>query len=191
MQSADVQQAVHEEVQSRLAKATADLARKYASGKGGDDESEDGPTGSAYREKQLQDIADRKAKKALKKEKAEDTNSQAAILDEDDDAEDDEEDDADFELRQIREQRLKQLKSTQREKIENIGKGHGQYRMISQDEFLAEVTSSQRVICLFFHRDFPRCEIMHHHLQKLATRHIESKFIKIDAEKALFFVDKV
>ena len=32
---------------------------------------------------------------------------------------------------------------------------------------------------------------MHHHLQKLAYRHVESKFVKIDAEKALFFVDKL
>lgn len=32
---------------------------------------------------------------------------------------------------------------------------------------------------------------MHHHLQILAQRHIEAKFVKINAEKALFFVDKV
>jgi hypothetical protein len=32
---------------------------------------------------------------------------------------------------------------------------------------------------------------MHMHLQKLAKRHIEAKFVKIDAEKTMFFTSKV
>ena len=99
--------------------------------------------------------------------------------------------DEDIELRNIRQQRLRQIKQQQNQKLENIGKGHGQYREIVQDEFLAEVTGSLKVICHFYHRDFPRCEIMNHHLQILAARHIETKFIKINAEKTPFFVDKV
>lgn len=87
--------------------------------------------------------------------------------------------------------RLKQLKSEQQQKLENLGKGHGQYRDITQDEFLNEVTSSTRVICHFYHKDFPRCVIIDHHIQKLAPRHIETKFIKIDAAKTPFFVEKV
>lgn len=83
------------------------------------------------------------------------------------------------------------MKSQSIEKAENLGKGHGQYREINQDEFLAEVTSSQRVICHFYHRDFQRCTIMDHHIAKLAPRHIETKFIKINAEKAPFFVNKL
>jgi len=60
-----------------------------------------------------------------------------------------------------------------------------------QDEFLAEVTGSTKVICHFYHRDFSRSTIMDHHLQRLAQRHIETKFIKINAEKAPFFVEKL
>jgi thioredoxin-like negative regulator of GroEL len=99
--------------------------------------------------------------------------------------------DEDNELRTMREQRLKQLKNAHREKLENIGKGHGQYREIVQDEFLKEVTGSFRVVCQFYHREFPRCAIMDHHLKILSERHIETKFIKIDAEKTPFFVDKL
>jgi thiol-disulfide isomerase/thioredoxin len=102
-----------------------------------------------------------------------------------------EEDDADYELRMLRDARLKEMKKTHKEKVENIGKGHGQYREIAQDEFLAEVTGSARVICHFYHNDFPRCKIMDHHIQKLVGRHIETKFVKINAEKAPFFVEKV
>lgn len=53
------------------------------------------------------------------------------------------------------------------------------------------MTNSDVVICHFYHRDFARCQIMHHHLRKLASQHIEAKFININAEKAPFFVDKL
>mgnify|MGYP001946334092 CR=1 FL=1 len=99
--------------------------------------------------------------------------------------------DDDVELRQLRERRLKEMKRRAEQKLEHIGKGHGQFREIVQDEFLKEVTGSERVICHFYHRDFPRCRIMDMHLEKLAKRHIETKFIKIDADKAPFFVQKL
>ena len=105
---------------------------------------------------------------------------------------DDEDGDGDDEgLRQLRDFRKKQLLMEHEQKLENLGKGHGQYREIIQDEFLSEVTSSNHVICHFYHRDFERCKIMDHHLSILAARHIETKFVRIDAEKALFFVEKV
>lgn len=106
---------------------------------------------------------------------------------------DDEDDDGeeDNELRMIREQRMKQMRKQHNEKIENLGKGHGQYREIVQDQFLTEMTSSDRVICHFYHRDFTRCTIMDHHLQKLVGRHVETKFVKINADKTPFFVDKL
>jgi hypothetical protein len=100
-------------------------------------------------------------------------------------------DDEDNDLRELREARKKKMIVDQQEKLENISKGHGQYREITQDEFLPEVTSSKYVICHFYHRDFPRCTIMDHHLKILSTQHIEAKFIKINAEKAMFFVEKV
>ena len=47
--------------------------------------------------------------------------------------------DEDADLRALREKRLRQIKLDQIEKLENLGKGHGQYREIVQDEFLKEV----------------------------------------------------
>ena len=130
--------------------------------------------------------AKKKAKAA--KKASENSNEQT---NEPDDIDEEEGDDEDNELRQLREQRLRHLKAKQMETLENIGRGHGQYREITQDEFLAEVTSSVHVICHFYHKDFPRCEIMNMHLAKLVQKHIETKFIKINAEKAPFFVEKV
>jgi hypothetical protein len=197
MNSADVQDAVATEVNDRLAKATADLAEKYARGKGGVEDSVSAPTGAAYKEvyaqeqkEQKQKAKENEAKRSAQSQKNQMSASEMDVGNEG--ANEDEDDgDEDYELRRIKEQRLRQIKDSHRTKLENAGKGHGQFREVLQDEFLNEVTSSTTVICQFFHRDFPRCEIMSHHLSKLAPRHIESKFIKINAEKAPFFVEKV
>lgn len=144
----------------------------------------DGPTGAAYREKEAAEKEARRRAREAAQAAAEEERALNAPLGADDG-------DEDYELRLLREARLKQIKDSHREKIDNLSRGHGQYRNITQDEFLAEVTSSQRVICHFYHNDFPRCAIYDHHLSKLAARHVETKFIKIDAAKTPFFVEKV
>ena len=193
MNSADVQDAVATEVNDRLARATADLQEKYARGKGGVEESVTAPTGSAYKEQQAQEAKESAARKESKEAKrsAQSQKNQVAASEMDMGDDDEDEGEEDYELRQIKEARLKQMKNAHREKLENMGKGHGQFLEIVQDEFIANVTSSPVVICMFFHKDFPRCTIMEHHLNKLAQRHIETKFVKINAEKAPFFVEKV
>ncbi|KAG4053989.1 hypothetical protein JG687_00012871 [Phytophthora cactorum] len=95
------------------------------------------------------------------------------------------------ELERIRAARLKQLKNEFEEKQSLMAKGHGEFREISQDEFLKEVTGSPLVAVHFYHRDFERCKIMDMHLAKLARSHIECKFVKLNAEKAPFFVEKL
>lgn len=56
---------------------------------------------------------------------------------------------------------------------------------------MKEVTGSPLVAVHFYHRDFERCKIMDMHLAKLAKSHIECKFLKLNAEKAPFFVEKL
>ena len=188
-----VQGAVADEVNNRLNKATNELVAKYAAGKGGYDNSVEGPTGAAYKQKHMEEQKVKKlAKEAAKKDNDnnEDDSNQAhndESLNEDEEIDKDE----DREIRNIREQRLREIKNNHKTKLENIGKGHGQYREIVQDEFLSEVTASTTVVCHFYHSDFPRCKIFDHHIQRLVERHIETKFIKIDAEKAPFFIQKV
>ena len=58
-------------------------------------------------------------------------------------------------------------------------------------DFLPQVTKTQYVVCAFFHKDFERCKIIDMHLQKIAPQHTETRFIKLDAEKAPFFVEKL
>lgn len=177
--------AMANEVNSRLNKAVGEIQQKYASGKATSDYSENGPTGAAYKAAHAEKLKQQKAAKAAKEEEE----YVPPTIPRDDD--DEEDDDEDYELRRIRRARLQQMKSAKQEVIENKAKGHGQYREIVQDEFLAEVTSSKYTVCHFYHREFPRCTIMNHHLAKLAPQHLETKFIHINAEKAPFFVDKL
>jgi thiol-disulfide isomerase/thioredoxin len=97
----------------------------------------------------------------------------------------------DPELLRIRRQRLEELRANQMKRAENLSKGHGQYRLIHQDEFLPECTGSEWVVAHFFHPEFQRCKIMDHHLQIIAEKNIECKFVRINADKAPFFIHKL
>lgn len=193
MNSSDMQAHVADEVQKRMAKAAEEIGEKYAAGKGGKDVSETGPSGSAYKEAQESNRQERRMQKIeqQKTDNASGTDSVFTKMNQTEDDLDSEGSDDDNELRGIRDKRLKEIRAQERQKVEDRGKGHGQYRHIVQDEFIKEMTSSDRVVCVFYHQDAPICEIMHHHMEKLAQRHIETKFVKIDAAKAIFFVQKL
>jgi thioredoxin-like negative regulator of GroEL len=53
------------------------------------------------------------------------------------------------------------------------------------------VTTSKYVAIHFFHKEFERCKILHHHLDLIAPLHVECKFGQIDAEKCPFFIQKL
>eukprot|EP00906_Rhabdomonas_costata_P023505 RCo033813 len=93
----------------------------------------------------------------------------------------------DQELEALRKRRIAQL----RQEVELKAKGHGQLTEISEPEFLKEVTSSPHVLVHFYHREFEKCKVMDKHLRELAFSMMAVKFLKLDAEKARFFVGKL
>ncbi|BBG95404.1 phosducin-like protein 3 homolog [Prunus dulcis] len=62
---------------------------------------------------------------------------------------------------------------------------------ITEGDFLGEVTGTEKAICHFYHQEFYRCKIMDKHLKTLASKHVDTKFIKLDAENAPFFITKL
>jgi hypothetical protein len=101
-------------------------------------------------------------------------------------------DNDDAELEAIRQRRLHEMRQMQAKTAQQRALGHGEVRTITQDEFLPECTgSSEWVAVHFFHVEFERCKIMDHHLKMIAPRHLSCKFLRLDAEKAPFFVQKV
>ncbi|XP_041018849.1 thioredoxin domain-containing protein PLP3A-like isoform X2 [Juglans microcarpa x Juglans regia] len=97
----------------------------------------------------------------------------------------------DPELEKLHADRFAALKKEAEKREALKRQGHGEYREITEGDFLGEVTSSEKVICHFYHQEFYRCKIMDKHLKSLAPRHIGTKFIKVDAENAPFFIAKL
>jgi thiol-disulfide isomerase/thioredoxin len=206
----DYQKELSDNINERLTKTMNDLKDKHAKGQQELDDPDRAPTGEPYQQayrhamkreamKQAQDEQERqeelmqmqslKQQQELQERKDDDVDDSDG--DDDDDDYDSWLDEDDEELQAIRERRLQEIRTKQMEKAENMAKGHGQYRHISQDDFLPECTSSRHVVIHFFHSEFERCKIMDHHLKMIAEQHTECKFVKIDAEKAPFFVDKL
>jgi thiol-disulfide isomerase/thioredoxin len=206
----DVQQTLAENVNKRLEKAMGELKEKHKNGTNEKDDPDRAPTGTAYREIEQQQQAaaaaarQRKQQKELQEEQDRQDRQQLRVKvqqqiedgveEEDSDDEFDHllDDDNDPILEAIRQKRLAEMKYTQVQRAENLAKGHGQYRTISQDEVLPECTGSSEWVAIhFFHKEFQRCHVIDHHLKQIAARHISCKFLRIDAEKAPFFVSKL
>lgn len=95
-------------------------------------------------------------------------------------------------LERLKERRLEALKKAQKQKQEWISKGHGEYKEIpSERDFFAEVKESKNVVCHFYRDSTFRCKIMDKHLAVLAKKHLETKFIKLNVEKAPFLTERL
>ncbi|XP_056610102.1 thioredoxin domain-containing protein 9 [Triplophysa dalaica] len=96
------------------------------------------------------------------------------------------------ELEQLKERRLESLRKAQKQKQEWISQGHGEYREIpSEKDFFAEVKDSKNVICHFYRDSTFRSKIFDKHLAILAKKHLETKFIKLNVEKAPFLTERL
>ncbi|KAL3140644.1 hypothetical protein ABBQ32_005211 [Trebouxia sp. C0010 RCD-2024] len=94
-------------------------------------------------------------------------------------------------MESLRQQRLQQMKKAALKKQEWLRKGHGEYNEIaSEKEFFAEMKGEERMICHFYRENWP-CKVMDKHLQILAKQHVETKFIKIHAEKSPFLTERL
>jgi len=98
----------------------------------------------------------------------------------------------DDELDKLKERRLEALKKAQKQKQDWLSKGHGEYRDIpSEKDFFGEVKESKNVVCHFYRDSTFRCKIVDKHLAILAKKHVETKFIKLNVEKAPFLSERL
>eukprot|EP00252_Welwitschia_mirabilis_P010036 TRINITY_DN23081_c0_g1_i1.p1 TRINITY_DN23081_c0_g1~~TRINITY_DN23081_c0_g1_i1.p1 ORF type:complete len:220 (-),score=44.49 TRINITY_DN23081_c0_g1_i1:487-1146(-) len=94
-------------------------------------------------------------------------------------------------LERIREKRLQQLKKMAAKKQQWLSLGHGEYQEIpSEKEFFSVVKASERVVCHFYRENWP-CKVMDKHMSLLAKKHIETRFVKIHAEKSPFLAERL
>lgn len=62
---------------------------------------------------------------------------------------------------------------------------------ITQDEFLSYVTKLKFTVVHFFNPEFQRCIIMDKHLQIISQQFPKTQFLKIRADRAPFFAQKL
>lgn len=92
----------------------------------------------------------------------------------------------------IREARLEALKKQSADLQLMKEKQHGLYTEIPVEKgFLDLTTQEDRCVIHFFHEDFRRCAIMDTHLEALTKKYFETKFAKINVDKAKYFVEKL
>jgi len=92
----------------------------------------------------------------------------------------------------LRNRRMEAMKKAQTQKQDWIQNGHGQYSEVPDEKaFFDACKKSKRVVCHFYRDSTFRCKIIDNHLQTLAHKHMETKFIKIDAEKSKFLVERL
>lgn len=100
-------------------------------------------------------------------------------------------DDADDDLDAIRARRLAALRKDRDERENLKALGHGTYDEIVESEFLPTVTKSKHAVVHFFHKDFERSKIMNMHMEKMSKKFFKTRFVRLDAEKAPFFVERL
>jgi len=97
----------------------------------------------------------------------------------------------DNDIEKIRAKRLADMKKRQAKKAEWMKNGHGEYNDLPDEKsFFAEMKGEERMICHFYRENWP-CKVMDKHLSELTQKHLETKFVKINAEKSPYLTDKL
>ncbi|XP_071504934.1 thioredoxin domain-containing protein 9-like [Diadema antillarum] len=96
------------------------------------------------------------------------------------------------ELEILRRSRLANLKKQREQEDEWRRIGHGEYTEIpAEKDFFGECKKSTNVVCHFYRDSTERCKIVDKHLALLAPKHVETRFLKINAEKCPFLAERL
>lgn len=92
----------------------------------------------------------------------------------------------------IRRQRIEEMKAKALEKEQWRRNDHGVLTVISdQKEFFEACKKSKRVVVMFYRDGNKWCDVLSQHLQVLAGKHMEAKFVKVNAENSPFLVERL
>lgn len=99
-------------------------------------------------------------------------------------------DEDDFEALRQRRRLLLQRQMRQEQDWRQLG--HGRYtEMTDTKDFFNAAKKSSRMLVHFYRGVTPRCQIVDAHFERLAATHVEARFVKIDAEKNPFLVERL
>ncbi|KFZ23407.1 hypothetical protein V502_02097 [Pseudogymnoascus sp. VKM F-4520 (FW-2644)] len=92
----------------------------------------------------------------------------------------------------FREQRIQQLHAEFTRAKTQKNQGFGGYTEIKDEKALMDLTtSSKHAVVHFSKEDFQRCRVMDSHLESLAKKHFDTRFLKMSVDNAPFLVTKL
>ncbi|XP_046669336.1 thioredoxin domain-containing protein 9 [Homalodisca vitripennis] len=95
-------------------------------------------------------------------------------------------------IERIRQERLEELKKQAKQKQHWLSIGHGEYEELTEEKEFFEVTKkSPDVIVHFFKHSTPRCKIVDYHFNILCKKHIETRFCRLDVDRAPFLTQRL
>eukprot|EP00126_Sphaerothecum_destruens_P013631 Sdes_comp23330_c0_seq1m21600 len=95
-------------------------------------------------------------------------------------------------LESIRKNRIEQLKKQAKNRENWKSQGHGKYTEIDGErEFFNVSKQSSHAVYHFYRNSTWRCKILDRHLFELAEKHLECRFVKINAEKSPFLCERL
>jgi thiol-disulfide isomerase/thioredoxin len=98
--------------------------------------------------------------------------------------------DEDYEA--IRARRIEAMRKDAEDLKKFQAAGHGSYdEVFDEKEFFNVCKKSERVVAHFYRPSNEPCLLVDKHLTDLSRKHMESKFIKINAEKAQFLAERL
>ncbi|KAL6770507.1 hypothetical protein ACKKBF_B31515 [Auxenochlorella protothecoides x Auxenochlorella symbiontica] len=90
----------------------------------------------------------------------------------------------------LRQRRVQEMKRLQQRKAEWAARGHGEVQEVEEKEFFKCARGEERLVAHFYRSSEP-CRVMDMHLARLAPSHMETKFVRVAAEKAPFLTDRL
>jgi len=94
-------------------------------------------------------------------------------------------------INMIRKSRMAQMKAESEQRQMNKANGHGRLTEITdQKEFFDAAKHSKRMIVVFSRNSNPHAKQLLDHCKVLCERHLETRFLFLEAEKAPFLTDR-
>ena len=92
----------------------------------------------------------------------------------------------------IKQKRIAEMKRKAEQEQQNVSNGHGTLSKINdQQEFFAAAKASARMVVIFTRNSNKYGKAMLEHAELLSQRHLEARFIWVDAENAPFLTDRL
>ncbi|MFH4980912.1 hypothetical protein AB6A40_007621 [Gnathostoma spinigerum] len=98
----------------------------------------------------------------------------------------------DDDLDRLRQQRMNEFRTQQAKRQELISLGHGTYDELPDERAFFDATKkSNKLVCHFYRPSTERCKIVDKHLELIAPRHINARFVCVNVDKFPFLTERL